>query len=100
MLWLRISMILSMTTLVMGMAGCGTEVPLYRASANASIHDAAFRGSGIKPGVILAWHHQLYELVDTVQADRVGRPLGDVRYHGALDMGLSLYSLVSAGRKW
>lgn len=66
---------------------------MYRVIVNVPIHYAAFQGSGIKPGIILGWHKRLYELVDTVQKDKVGHAIGQVLYHGPLGMGFALYTL-------
>lgn len=69
--------------IILGASGCGTQVPLYRAAANASANSAAFQGSGVNPGVILPWYNRVYELVDTVNTDQAAPILGHMSYYFA-----------------
>ena len=91
---LRIVLFLSMSAVVMGLTGCGSGSPAYRASADVAINRAAFQGTDIKPGIELGWHNRLYQLVNTVGPTKVGHRLGEVLYHGPLGMGFTLYALV------
>ncbi len=86
--------LLMVSFIILGASGCGTQVPLYRAAANASVNNAAFQGSGVNPGVILPWHNRVYELVDTVNTDQAGPMLGHMRYYGALNMRVTVFAWV------
>ena len=90
----RIALLLSMSGVLMGLTGCGSGSPAYRASADVAINRSAFQGTGIKPGIELGWHNRLYQLVNTVGPTKVGHRLGEVLYHGTLGMGFTLYALV------
>ena len=84
--------LLMVSFIILGASGCGTQVPLYRAAANASVNNAAFQGSGVNPGVILPWHNRVYELVDTVNSHQAGPMLGHMRYYGALNMRVTVFA--------
>jgi hypothetical protein len=90
---LRIALLLSMSAVVMGLTGCGSGSPAYRASADVAINRAAFQGTGLKPGIELGWHNRLYQLVATVPSTEVGQRLGAVSYHGNIGMFFTLYAL-------
>lgn len=78
----------------LSLIGCGTTIPSYQASVGVSINHAAFKGTGIKPGIVLGWHGHLYRLVNTVGPAAVGHRLGDALYHGTLGRGFTLYTFV------
>ena len=90
----RMTLLLSVSALMMGLTGCGSGLPAYRASADRMINRATFHGTGIKPGIELGWDNRLYQLVTTVPPTKVGHRLGEVIYHGPLAMGFTLYTLV------
>jgi hypothetical protein len=73
------------------LVGCGSKVPSARAGVDAAVNRAAFQGSGLNPGIELGWHDRLYQLVDAVNANQVGRKLGEVVYHGSLGMSFTLF---------
>ena len=91
---IRIALLLSVSALMMGLTGCGSGSPAYRASADVAINRAAFQGTGLKPGIELGWDNRLYKLVTTVPPTKVGHGLGTVLYHGPLGMGFTLYALI------
>ena len=62
----RMTLLLSVSALMMGLTGCGSGLPAYRASADVAISRAAFQGTGPKPGVGLGWDNRLYQLVTRI----------------------------------
>ncbi len=91
---LRIILLLSMGSVVMGLTGCGVGPSASRTRTDVTINQAAFQGTGIKPGIQLGWDNRLYQLVKTVGPTKVGHRLGEVLYHGTLGMSFTLYALI------
>ena len=93
--WRTASMVwglgITLMAIMVGITACGTN--MFSGKETAKLSVVEFQGSGLKPGMVLGWHNRLYQLVGTVNANQVGKKLGQVLYHGPLGQSFVLFTL-------